>query len=107
MNRMLKPVRTLGTLLLAMCLLTPALPQEQPLEYPVECKLPPDAVITYPDSNPLRDALNRVPWTAIFKLEGWSLWDPSLIKVGDTYHLFCSRWPKQDAHSFDSVLCLA
>jgi hypothetical protein len=27
-------------------------------------------------------------------MEGYYLWDPSVIKVGDTYHLFCSRWPK-------------
>ncbi|MDF7825929.1 glycoside hydrolase family protein [Pontiellaceae bacterium B12227] len=71
-------------------------------EYEVGCKLPADAVITCPDSNPLRDALRPVPTTAVFKMEGWSLWDPSLIKVGDTYHLFCSRWPKADDHSFDS-----
>ena len=49
--------------------------------------------VTHPDSNPLRDALQPVPETAIFKMEGYYLWDPSLIKVGDTYHLFASRWP--------------
>lgn len=45
------------------------------------------------ESNPLRDSLLPVPRTAIFKMEGYYLWDPSLIKVGDTYHLFASRWP--------------
>lgn len=61
-------------------------------------QLPVDAVITYPDSNPLRDALLPVPATAVFEMEGWALWDPSLIKVGDTYHLFCSRWSKEEDH---------
>ena len=50
--------------------------------------------VTYPHGNPLKDALQPVPETAVFKMEGYYLWDPSVIKVGDTYHLFCSRWPK-------------
>lgn len=29
-----------------------------------------------------------------FKMEGYFLWCPSVIKVDDTYHLFCSRWPE-------------
>lgn len=28
-----------------------------------------------------------------FSDEGHILWCPSVIKVGDTYHMFCSRWP--------------
>ena len=56
-------------------------------------ELPKGAVVTYPDSNPFRDALRPVPKSALFDLEGFSVWDPSLIKVGDTYHLFGSRWP--------------
>lgn len=71
-------------------------------EYAVGYTLPEDAVVTYPDSNPLRDALRPVPETAVFKMEGWALWDPSVIKVDDTYHLFCSRWPKSNDHSFSS-----
>ncbi|MGC6424166.1 MAG: sulfatase-like hydrolase/transferase, partial [Lentimonas sp.] len=71
-------------------------------EYEIGYKLPEDAKVTYPDSNPLRNALKPVPESAVFKMEGWSLWDPSLIKVDDTYHLFCSRWPMADDHSFDS-----
>ncbi|MFP4281467.1 MAG: glycoside hydrolase family protein [Opitutales bacterium] len=55
-------------------------------------QLPPDVKVSYPDSNPLRDALRPVPETAFFSMEGYYLWDPSVIKVGDTYHLFCSRW---------------
>lgn len=64
----------------------------------LETQIPANAVITYPDSNPLRDALRPVPTTAVFEMEGWALWDPSLIKVGDTYHLFCSRWSKEEDH---------
>lgn len=71
-------------------------------EYPIVKKLPTDAVITYPDSNPLKEELKPVPATAVFKMEGWCLWDPSVIKVGSIYHLFCSRWPKTDDHSFSS-----
>lgn len=71
-------------------------------EYEIGYKLPADAKLTYPDSNPLRDALKPVPETAVFEMEGWCLWDPSLIKVDDAYHLFCSRWPKSDDHSFSS-----
>jgi hypothetical protein len=52
-----------------------------------------DVKITYRNSNPLKDALKALPETAIFKMDGYYLWDPSVIKVGETYHLFCSRWP--------------
>jgi len=30
-----------------------------------------------------------------FKMEGYILWCPSVIKVGDTYQLFASRWPEK------------
>lgn len=30
-----------------------------------------------------------------FKMEGYILWCPSVIKVGKTYHMFASRWPEQ------------
>jgi hypothetical protein len=43
--------------------------------------------------NPIKKALTSVPESALFALEGYYLWDPSVIKVGETYHLFCSRWP--------------
>ena len=45
-------------------------------------------------ANDLRDALMPVPKEAIFKMDGFYLWDPSVIKVGKTYHLFASRWPE-------------
>jgi len=58
--------------------------------------LPKDMKISYPKSNPLKKVLQPVPESAVFKMEGYYLWDPSVIKVGDTYHLFCSRWPEKD-----------
>lgn len=30
-----------------------------------------------------------------FKREGYILWCPTVIKVGDTYHMFASSWPEQ------------
>lgn len=30
-----------------------------------------------------------------FKMQGYILWCPTVIKVGNTYHLFASRWPEQ------------
>jgi hypothetical protein len=30
-----------------------------------------------------------------FKMDGYILWCPSVIKVGKTYHMFASRWPEQ------------
>lgn len=30
-----------------------------------------------------------------FKMEGFILWCPSVIKVGKTYHMFASRWPEK------------
>lgn len=55
--------------------------------------LPPGVSVTHGQGNPLWDALRPVPESAIFRMNGWYLWDPSVIKVGDTYHLFASRWP--------------
>ncbi len=68
-----------------------AQPVESVLPMPI---LPKEIKISYPKSNPLKKALQPVPESAIFKMDGYYLWDPSVIKVGDTYHLFCSRWPK-------------
>lgn len=30
-----------------------------------------------------------------FKMEGYILWCPTVIREGDTYHMFASRWPEQ------------
>lgn len=58
--------------------------------------LPPGVHVTHPGGSPLRAALRPVPPTAIFRMEGWYLWDPSVIRVGDTWHLFASRWPASE-----------
>jgi hypothetical protein len=50
--------------------------------------------MTYRDKNDFREALKPVPKDAIFRMEGYYLWDPSVIQVKDTYHLFMSRWPE-------------
>ena len=34
-----------------------------------------------------------VPKESGFKMSGWFVWGGSPIRVGDTYHLFASRWP--------------
>jgi hypothetical protein len=57
---------------------------------------PADIEISYPNSNPLGQALKPLPETAVFKMDGYYLWDPSVIKDGDLYHLFCSRWEAGD-----------
>ena len=40
------------------------------------------------------ERLQPAPVASGFRMEGYWLWDGSVIKVGDTYHLFASRWPK-------------
>jgi hypothetical protein len=42
----------------------------------------------------LSQRLLPVPKDGGFSMKGYYVWCPSLIKVGDTYHLFASRWPK-------------
>lgn len=51
---------------------------------PVPPALPAGVEVTHPQGSPLRSALRPVPESAIFKMDGWYLWDPSVIKVGDT-----------------------
>jgi hypothetical protein len=41
----------------------------------------------------LKDALKPAVKKGGFKMEGYILWCPSVIKVGNTYHMFASRWP--------------
>lgn len=45
-------------------------------------------------SQPLRFEYDTVPVNSGFKMEGYWVWGGSMIKVGNTYHLFASRWPK-------------
>jgi len=43
----------------------------------------------------LKDKIKPAIKSAGFKMEGYILWCPSVIKVGKTYHMFASRWPEQ------------
>jgi hypothetical protein len=43
----------------------------------------------------LKDAMKPAVKNGGFKMPGYILWCPSVIKVGKTYHMFASRWPEQ------------
>ena len=43
-------------------------------------------------TNPLREAMGKPIFANRVHQNGYHCWDPALIKVGDTYHLFYSRW---------------
>ncbi|MDR0901256.1 MAG: hypothetical protein LBM92_00605 [Opitutaceae bacterium] len=43
----------------------------------------------------LRAATRPAPAGAGFSMPGYYLWAPSVLKVGDTYHMFVSRWPAE------------
>lgn len=43
----------------------------------------------------LKDALKPAIKNGGFKREGYILWCPTVIKVGNTYHMFASSWPEQ------------
>lgn len=47
------------------------------------------------ESRSLRDALQPAVKNGGFKLDGYILWCSSVIKVGDTYHMFASAWPEK------------
>ena len=40
------------------------------------------------------ERLKPIPKESGFKMDNWLVWGGSLIKVGDTFHIFASRWPK-------------
>src|SRR5258708_8929909 len=42
-----------------------------------------------------KDCLLRAVKSGGFKMDEFILWCPSVIKVGDTFHMFASRWPAQ------------
>jgi hypothetical protein len=45
------------------------------------------------EETPLRDRLQPVARESGLRIDGYFVWCGSVIKVGDTYHLFASRWP--------------
>ena len=55
-----------------------------------------------PTDNPLKAKLAEPLRNGGFRREGFHLWDPSIIKVGDTYHLFASCWPSENFHLWKS-----
>lgn len=42
----------------------------------------------------MRERLQPVPRESGFRMEGYFVWCGAAIKVGETYHLFASRWPE-------------
>lgn len=57
---------------------------------------------THNESNKVQTiACLNTPETAIFTMDGYHLWDPSVIQVGDTFHLFTSRWASDDSEDRD------
>jgi hypothetical protein len=47
------------------------------------------------EAQTIKDAMKPAVKNGGFKMEGYILWCPSVIKVGNTYHMFASRWPEQ------------
>jgi hypothetical protein len=43
----------------------------------------------------LKDSLRPAVKNGGFSMDGQILWCPAVIKVGETYHLFASRWPAE------------
>src|SRR4051812_29558789 len=41
----------------------------------------------------LKDSLQPAPKDGGLAMDGYFMWCSSVVKVGDTYHLFASRWP--------------
>ena len=52
---------------------------------------------------PIIERLQPVPKDAGFKMPGYFVWGGSMIKVGDQYHLFASRWPTWAALGIDAA----
>jgi len=45
--------------------------------------------------------IQPVPRKSGFRMDGYWVWDGSVIKVGDEYNMFASRWPKDHAFPED------
>jgi hypothetical protein len=55
-----------------------------------------------PTDNPLKAKLAAPLRDGGFRREGFHLWDPSIIKVGDTYHMFASCRPSENFNLWKS-----
>jgi arylsulfatase A-like enzyme len=53
-----------------------------------------------PTDNPLKAKLGSPLRNGGFARKGFNLWDPSIIKVGDTYHLFASCWTSENFNAW-------
>ena len=62
-----------------------------------------DSEIPHPGSNPLAERLGLPLSEGGFRMEGDSVWCPSIIKVGDTYHMFASHWKYDRKRDTDSI----
>jgi hypothetical protein len=47
------------------------------------------------EARSLKDCLQPAPKNGGFAMDGYFLWCSSVVKVGDTYQMFASRWPAQ------------
>lgn len=47
------------------------------------------------EARSFKDCLLPAPKNGGFAMDGYILWCSSVVKVGDTYHMFASRWPVQ------------
>src|SRR6516225_9525856 len=54
-----------------------------------------NAVAEKKEARSFKDCLLPAPKNGGFAMDGYILWCSSVIKVGDTYHMFASRWPLQ------------
>ena len=53
-----------------------------------------------PTDNPLKAKLGNPLRNGGFARKGFNLWDPSIIKVGDTYHMFASCWTSENFNAW-------
>jgi hypothetical protein len=76
---------TVVALLVALLQSTPvaAAPASQPAAAPA------------PRGKSIKDFIKSAKKAGGFTMDGYFLWCPSVIKVGDTYHMFASRWPAE------------
>ena len=70
-----------------------AAPETQPKSVDARSLKSPSPPAIKREARTLKDALLPVDRSTGLSMKGFILWCPSVIKVGDTYHLFASRWP--------------
>ena len=54
-------------------------------------------------SRPIIDRLLPIPPNSGFKMEGFFIWCGAMIRIGERYHLFASRWPEGTGDPKDLV----